>query len=196
MNTRDRDNLLIQIMNSGFTKAALSFSKFVNREVKVVSSQSILIRHDQHFSYLNEEQGELFVLITQIIGEVSGKSFLIFSQEESQEIFRALNTSVSNEALKEAFLLEIDNIISASVISEISNKLSIEIYGDVPQLIKLNSKDLQKFLKDEASAENPSSMIFSNSTFQFDKKDKIHPQFIWRLSSKIFDLINSEKAPA
>lgn len=195
MNTRDRDNFLIRIMNSGFDKAAVSFSKFVNREVKIVNSQSLLIKQD-NFSYMSEEQGELYVLVTQMIGEISGKSFLIFSQDESQEIFRALNTSVSNDALKEAFLMEIDNIISASVIAEISNKLAIEIYGDVPHLLKVNSKDLQPFLSTEMTSEDNSSIIFSNTTFQFDKKDKIHPQFIWKISSKIFDMISADKITA
>ena len=195
MNTRDRDNFIIRIMNSGFDKAAISFSKFVNREVKIVNSQSLLVRHD-NFSYVSDEQGELYVLITQIIGEISGKSFLIFSQEESQEIFRTLNTSVSNDALKEAFLMEIDNIISASVIAEISNTLDIEIYGDVPQLLKLNAKDLQKFLAAEMQSEGTASIIFSNTTFQFGQKDKIHPQFIWKLSSKVFELISSDKITA
>ncbi len=195
MNTRDRDNLLIRIMNSGFDKAAASFSKFINRDVKIVNSQSLLVRHD-NFSYSSDEQGDVYVLITQIIGEISGKSFLIFSQEESQEIFHTLNTSVSNDALKEAFLMEIDNIISASVISEISNKLEIEIYGDVPQLLKLNSKDLQKYMTGEINSDGASSIIFSNTTFRFDQKDKIHPQFIWKLSSKVFELISSSKTIA
>jgi len=192
MDNRSRENFLIHVLNLGFNKAATSFSKLINRPVKIVNSQSILVRHDDDFSCISEEHGDLYVLITQVIGDISGKSFLIFSQEESNEIFKALNTSVSNETLNEAFLLEIDNIISASVIAELSNTLKLEVYGDVPQLTKIHARDLQDFLSGETTKEEPASMIFSNTTFHFGEKEKIHPQFIWKISSRIFDLITGE----
>ena len=196
MDIRSRENFLIHVMNAGFEKAATSFSKLINLPVKITNTQSILIRHDDNFSCISEEQGDLHVLVTHIIGDIVGKSFLFFSQEESQEIFKALNSSISNQSLKEAFLMEIDNIISASVISEISNTFNLEIYGDVPHLNKIHSCDLQEFLAKEISKEDPSSMIFSNTTFLFDRKERIHPQFVWKLSSKIFDLIPDQQLTA
>ncbi len=196
MNTRNRENFLIHVMNSGFERAAASFSRLINRSVKIVNGQSILIHHDRDFSYISEEQGDLHILVTQIIGDISGKSFLIFNRDESQEIFKILNLSVSNDALHEAFLLELDNIISASVIAELSNSLDLEIYGDVPQLIKIHAKDLQQFMAKDEKREEPSSVIFCNTTFQFDKHERIHPQFIWRLNSKVFELIPEQKVTA
>jgi chemotaxis protein CheY-P-specific phosphatase CheC len=190
---RNRESYLIHVMNAGFDKAAISFSRLVNRPVRIIKSQSVLIRHEDDFSCISEEQGDLYVLITQIIGDITGKSFLIFNEDESQEIFRLMNTSISNVALHEAFLLEIDNIISASVISEISNKLDLDVYGDVPQLSKIHARDLQEFLIGKTMTDEPSSMILTNTTFLLDQKDKIHPQFIWKLSSKIFEMISDEK---
>jgi chemotaxis protein CheY-P-specific phosphatase CheC len=195
MDVRSRENFLIHIMNSGFDKAAASFTKLINRPVKIVNSQSILVRHDDDFSYISEEKGDLYILITRIIGDISGKSFLILNDEESQEIFKAVNTSLSNQMLNEAFLLEIDNIISASVIAELSNTLELEIYGDVPKLLKVHANELQDFLTNEIASEDPAGIIFSNTTFQFDSKDKIHPQFIWKLSSRIFELIPTDPSP-
>ena len=190
---QNRESYLIHVMNDGFAKAATSFSRLVNRQVRIINSQSVVIRHDDDFSCISEEQGDLFVLITQIIGDVTGKSFLIFNEEESEEIFRMMGTSVSNAALHEAFLMEIDNIISASVISEISNKLELDIYGDVPQLSKIHARDLQEFLTGKTITDEPSSMILTNTTFLLDSKEKVHPQFIWKLSSKIFDMISDKK---
>lgn len=193
---RNRETFLIHVMNAGFEKAALSFSKLINRPVKITNTQSILIRHDDDFSCISEEQGDLYVLVTHIIGDIAGKSFLFFNREESEEIFKALKSSMVSESLNEAFLMEIDNIISASVISEISNTFNLEIYGDVPHLNKIHSRDLQEFLTKEISKEDPSSVIFSNTTFQFDQKDRVHPQFVWKLSSKIFDLIPDQQLTA
>lgn len=195
MHTRSRENFLIHILNMGFDKAAISFSMLTNRNVKIVNSQSILVRHEDDYSYISEEQGDLYVLITQIIGDITGKSFLIFSEDETQEIFKALNNTTSNKSINEAFLLEIDNIISASVIAEISNTLGLEVYGDVPHLTKVHASELQEFLS-EISTSDPTSMIFCNTTFLFDKKERIHPQFIWKLSSKIFEMIPEQKVTA
>jgi chemotaxis protein CheY-P-specific phosphatase CheC len=195
MNTRSRENFLIQTLNMGFNKAAISFSTLINRYVKIVNSQSILVRHENDYSYISEERGDLYVLITQIIGDITGKSFLIFSEDETQEIFKALNNATSTKAINEAFLLEIDNIISASVIAELSTVLGLEIYGDVPHLAKVHASDLQVFLS-EISCSDPTSMIFCNTTFLFDKKERIHPQFIWKLSSKIFEMIPEQKVTA
>ncbi len=195
MSVRSQENFLIHAMNIGFDKAAASFSQLIKRSVKIVHPQSILIHHKNDFSYVAEEQGELYVLTTQIIGSISGKSFLILNREECEEIFKDLGTSVKNDMLREAFLLEIDNIISASVISELSNSLSLEIYGDVPKLHKINAAEIQDFLSREIQGGYSSSIIFSNTTFQFDR-DKVHPQFIWSLSNKIFEIIPSEKISA
>ncbi|PZR38504.1 MAG: hypothetical protein DI538_09450 [Azospira oryzae] len=196
MNTRSRENFLIQVMNSGFERAAASFSRLVNRSVKIINGQSVLIRQEQDFSSISEEQGDLHILVTQIIGDISGKSFLIFNRDESVEVFKTLSHSVKSDTLNEAFLLELDNIISASVISELSDSLDLEIYGDVPQLVKINAKDLQLFMTKDEKKDDPASVVFCNTTFQFDKHEGVHPQFIWKLSSKIFELIPEQKITA
>jgi chemotaxis protein CheY-P-specific phosphatase CheC len=193
---QNRESYLIHIMNAGFTKAATSFSKLINRQVRIINSQSVIIRHDDDFSCISEEQGDLYVLITQIIGDITGRSFLILNEDESKEIFSLMNTSVANSALREAFLLEIDNIISASVIAEISNSLDLDVYGDVPRLSKVHARDLQEFLIGKTMTDESSSMILTNTTFLLDSKEKIHPQFIWRLSSRIFDMISDKKTTA
>jgi chemotaxis protein CheY-P-specific phosphatase CheC len=195
MRIGNRENFLTQVMNTGFNKAAHSFSMIIQRSVTVANSQPVQI-HQSDFSYSFEEQGDLYILITHLIGNISGKSFLIFSNAESKEIFKALKLSTSNDALKEAFLLEIDNIISASVIAELSNSLNVEIYGDVPQLVKVHSKGLQAFMHKEMNSEDPTSMLFCKTAFQFDKDESIHPQFIWKLSSRIFEMIPIEKTLA
>ena len=193
MKNSTKEAFLIHVMNSGFERAAGSFSRMINRNVRITSSQSVLVRHDNDMSYISEEEGDLYVLTTQIIGDVSGKSFLIFNQDESNEIFQTLNPKIHYQELNEAFLMEIDNIISASVISDLSNALDIEVYGDVPNLHKIHSRDLQPYMELEVKSDDPSTMIFANTTFVFETHERIHPQFIWKLNSKIYDLIPSER---
>jgi len=73
------------------------------------------------------------------------------------------------------------------VISELSRSLGIEVYGDVPQLTKIDARDLNPFILGEVVRDESKSVI-TNATFQFDHK-KIHPQFIWKFNSKILDMI-------
>jgi chemotaxis protein CheY-P-specific phosphatase CheC len=178
---------VINVLNAGFEKAANSFGKLLNRPISVNPSKSVLFHPFENHSAVSGKKGELIVLITPIIGDVKGRSFLIFSKEESEEIFKSLNASQKDETIKEAFLLEIDNIISAAVIAELSRSFGLEIYGDVPQIIKMNAKDLFSFLVEEAKKDPSSSMVFSNASFQFSNKEAIYPQFAWILSKKIFE---------
>jgi len=187
METKSREERLAGIMSSGFERAARSFSSLINRKVKITKCQSVLIQSSKNHAALAEESGQLYVLVTQIIGDISGKSFLIFNEVESEEVFKAMNLKKSSSAMNEAFLLEIDNIISASVIAELSMSLDLEVYGDVPELNRMPATELNSFILAETGDDNHSSLIFCNATFQFDERDSIHPQFIWNLSNRIFD---------
>jgi chemotaxis protein CheY-P-specific phosphatase CheC len=189
MDMQSREERLVQIMSAGFERAARSFSSLVNKKVKVTRCKATVLHATEARTPLSEESALLYVLVTQIIGTISGKSFLIFSQAESEEIFSAINLPRSNEALNEAFLMEIDNIISASVIAELANALSLEVYGDVPVLVRIPAPDLNAFVTKEIGNDKHASVILCSTTFQFDQHDTIHPQFVWSLSNRIFETI-------
>lgn len=188
-----RENFIVHLMNLGFGRAAGSFSKFIGKPVKITNTKSILIRHDDDFSYISEEEGNLYVLVTQIVGNLYGKSYLIFNETECNDISQLISgDSGVTEKMKEAILMELDNIISASVITELSDNLKLDIYGDVPLLKKMHAFDLQEFVSNDINETDPSSVIFTNTTFQFDHHREVHPQFIWKISTKIFDKVSSE----
>jgi chemotaxis protein CheY-P-specific phosphatase CheC len=196
MDKRSCEGILIHVMNKGFERAAVSFSKLIGRPVKLTSTKQTLAKHDYDLSFISEERGDLSILVTQIIGDISGKSYLILNQEETNEIFKVTNHTMTNQELKNGLLLEIDNIISASVISELSNTLGIEIYGDVPLLEKLRAENLYDYMAADIMKDNAASIILSNATFQFESNDNIHPQFVWKVNSKIFELITAMKLTA
>ena len=186
-----RERFIANVMNAGFVRAADSFSKLVGSNVKVADTTCTVVPLNAELSAIADESGSLIVLTTQIIGRVSGKSFLVFSEREIDEIFKSLGNK--NKSLEEAFLLEIDNIISASVISDLSNALAIEVYGDVPQLTHIQAPELKEFIRSEVSREDSLHLICSKATFHFDHTKDVHPQFIWKINSKVFDIIPEEK---
>ncbi len=194
---KQRETFIVHMLNKGFENAAQSFSKIVNRNIKISTSQSLVIRHDSDFSYVSEDSDEVYVMITQLMGDFSGKSYLIISREEADEIFRSVSVKKKfEEHLHDALLLEIDNILSASVISSISDTMRSVVYGDVPRLKKVHGEELHDFLKENQDPHETFSIIYSMATFKFDTREKIHPQFIWKISSRIFDLIPEEAVAA
>ncbi len=194
---KQRETFVVHMLNKGFENAAHSFSKIVNRNIKISTAQSLVIRHDSDFSYVSEESDEVYVMITQLMGDFSGKSYLIISREEADEIFKSVSSKKKfDEQLHDAMLLEIDNILSASVISSISDSMKSVVYGDVPKLKKLNGDALHEFLNEQRDTHETFSIVYSIATFKFDTREKIHPQFIWKISSRIFDLIPDEAVAA
>ena len=191
MSNKDREDLVMHIMNAGFKRAAASFTKLVGQQVRITNSAVLLIRHGNDSSFITEEEGNIYVLTTSLMGSITGKSYLIFSAGEVIEICKVLGTKISDQ-LRDGFLLEIDNIISAAVISELGDKLATEVYGDVPHLHYINSSKLQDLINGEVMNEETSNILFSNATFHFESGDHVHPQFIWKLSSRIFDIIPEE----
>jgi chemotaxis protein CheY-P-specific phosphatase CheC len=181
------------IMNKGFEKAAKSFSTLVNRPLTFSHLNMLMVHHDQEFTYVSGERDNLMVLTTNIIGELSGKSFLILNDQERAEICRLVSpTKELDIKLQEALLLEIDNIISASVIGQLADDLEIEVYGDVPNLQYVKPENIQEFLANGISSENPSSILLCNTTFVLDTHEHIHPKFIWKLSEKVFQIMQQQ----
>lgn len=195
MSNKNRENFTVQIMNEGFSRASNSFSKFLGKSVKITNSTAALLRQ-LDFSALSHEKDDVYVLITHIIGDLSGKSYLIFKEDESNHM-SMIAGHVSSQSvtpqMKEGLLIEIDNIISASVIAELSNALQVEIYGDVPVIKKLKASELKDFINNDALSGDATNAVLTSTTFQFNVHEGIHPQFIWKLSSKVFDLIPTEK---
>lgn len=178
------------LLNKGFEKAAQSFSKLVNRPFTFSHSSINLVRYDQKFSGVSSEAGDLTVLTTNMIGELSGKSFLILSELERTEIYRSVSPIKEMDGkLQEAILLEIDNIVSASVIAQLADDLRIEVYGDVPHLQYVRSENMQEFLSSSISPEGSSDVLLCSTTFLLDNHSHIHPQFIWKFSEKVFQMI-------
>lgn len=191
---RQHENYILQVMNKGFERAASAFSRFIDVPVRKTNTRFVMVRQDEPFTFMYDNATDVRVLTTQIIGEFAGKSYLIFDRDECEEVFRVVSKGKAglSEGLKDPLLLEIDNIISASVIAELANALHAEIYGDVPVLHTLSASRLQELIRQDVE-HTPSSVIFTQTTFAFDDHQHISPQFVWKLSSQVFDMIPAEK---
>lgn len=136
---------------------------------------------------------EVHLIKTELMGELKGTSHLIFSETEVAKLYQAclpekIVNDNSNEStiMKLGFLTEIDNMVSAAVITEFSNFLGVEIYGNVPSLKVLKTSELNDFITKEASEFE--SIIHFKAVFQAKELD-ICPDFIWVFHDKFVDKI-------
>jgi chemotaxis protein CheY-P-specific phosphatase CheC len=192
-----REIFILTTMATGLARAAHSFSGLVGTSVRVNNTIPITLKHAEDSLFLQHQTGEVYLLITQLIGDVIGRSYFIVNEIEAKEILQSLGEKVPgmSESMTESLLLEIDNIISASVIAELSNALKVEVYGDVPQIKKIKANELSRLIADSEMRDD-ANMLVMNTSFRIGQHDGVHPQFIWKLTPKIFEVIPVEKISA
>jgi len=135
--------------------------------------------------YANKHCKMNVLITTEIFGEMVGKSYLVLSSEEFDLLTKDIPDSKDMTLnLKEDFVKEVDNILSASVITKLSNELNLKMYGDVPLLIgKVNSK-IEDIIFDDFS-ESVDEVYVNSIYFSFEKDPSIRPLFIWVMNRSI-----------
>lgn len=130
---------------------------------------------------------------TELKGELKGSCHLIFSDDDVDRINKAClpenvinDDSSQSKMMKMAFLTEIDNMVSAAVITEFANFLGLEIFGHVPSLHLMESTEVNNFLKSETS--DFDSIIHFKAIFHGKELD-ISPDFVWIFNEKFVDKI-------
>lgn len=194
-------DLTKKLINSGLEKAAQSMAFFTKNEV-FIHSTDVQIKPISFIQKVLSKDGnnELTILTTEIMGEVGGVCYLIFSEEEVNKILEVslpesvLKDSEKLKVMGEAILLEMDNIIVASVVTQLANTLNNKIYGNVPTLSKTPSNGFMQIFD---SARNTTNyFLYFKSEFKTKALD-INPDFIWLLDDSYLQgvrtMISKEK---
>ncbi len=139
---------------------------------------------------------EAHVIKTQLMGDLKGSCYLIFSQEDVNKITKAClpeniinDDSPESKMMKMGFLTEIDNMVAAAVITEFSNFLSLEIYGDVPSLHIMKANEIDKYIDSEST--NYDSRLHFKAIFHGSELE-ISPDFIWVINEKFLEMIKEK----
>ncbi len=189
-----------EIINIGIAKAADSFSFFIKGKV-MIQLLDLKVNFENYFSLSRKYPAmKNYLLKTEIKGELKGEAYLLFDELEAEKIVDSnLPDSIKNNPIgkikmTEAFLLEIDNIITASVITQFSNIFHKKIFGDVPSLKILGGNEINQFLN--ADSNKNLNVIYFNARF-ITENAEINPEFIWLLDDTFFEevkkLISDEK---
>jgi len=179
------------IIDDGFEKACEAMGFFVKENVTFAKT---VIEGTEEMRFHTDvqkrtEHTHFTLLSTELIGEIKGACYLLFTHEETMELLNVvLPKSILNDqskmlTMRDAILLEIDNIISASVITHFSNKLGFKMYGGVPQLRFVNMDELNNIIT--ASLVPDEVLMGFKACFQTSKKG-FAPEFIWSLAPEFY----------
>ncbi|MBC6400715.1 MAG: hypothetical protein GDA51_00090 [Ekhidna sp.] len=148
---------------------------------------------DMDVAKFGRRDAKMYVIKTELMGELKGTSHLIFSETEVSKLYQScLPPSVANDDSNESkimkleFLTEIDNMVSAAVITEFSNFLGVEIYGKVPSLKVIKANEIENYLEEESS--ELEQVIHFKTVFEGKELD-ISSEFIWVFHNKFVDKI-------
>jgi chemotaxis protein CheY-P-specific phosphatase CheC len=174
-----------EMMKASVYKAVESFYKLIGQQA---SLKNIVVTYQKELQVrpVREEQDHYHVLLTNVKGTLGGKSFLIMEEKDAQAIIGTCLTQKESriDNLEESMLLEIDNILSATMITHIADQLSLFIYGDVPSIEKMNGQDLNKYIQNQQ--EQFPVKLFSEVEVESLKNTF---QFIWLFDQSLLQSI-------
>lgn len=170
------------VLNAALSHSASVFSKFMSRKV------------DFKISGINEsvdipsQYSKLKVAISDLKGDLKGRSYLVFNQTDCESLYRAcLSENLrQNVEMQDAILMELDNILTAAVVTNLSNTLKINCYAYIPALTSIDLTKLFEFI--ESDHRHDCLLITVKTSFTVDDL-AMSPLFIWALELKLIDII-------
>lgn len=168
--------------------AAQAFADFISKKV-VVTDMSLGGNIHTINTSLSEDK-PIFSLISVLKGDLRGKCYLNLSSQDADVLTSIALPEVyrQNKEMKEGILLELDNILTAAVVSILSNAFKLDTFAYVPKMYIFKSDELNQWLWEDYKEEKL-ALHFSTG-FKIESHD-IHPEFIWVLDENIIKFIES-----
>ncbi len=186
-----------EIVNKGLLKAAESLSFFMKEKIELDEMGYSFNTPPSPADFTTKTGENIQLLLTEVIGELKGVCCLIFSEEEANKLrSTALPPEIRNNPdimaeMSDGILLEVDNIISASVITQFSNILKHKVYGGVPHLKKMSAGQVNQYIKEKL--EHDMFIVSFNTHFVSESLD-FSPQFIWLFDGSFAESIKKHTA--
>lgn len=180
------------MITAGLKKAAESLSFFMKETISFKEPDYYRNWGDSGWELEPKKEPNIHLLVTEIVGDLKGICCLIFTEEEANQLRRtALPLEItSNPALmaemSDAIMLEVDNIITASVITQFANTLQQKMHGGVPQLHKLNFPQLNNFVSSE---KNKDRYSINFKTHFATAKGNFNPEFLFLFDGSFAECI-------
>ena len=171
MTDLERD-IIREILNIGLARAADSFAIIAQERVLLEVPNIDLLMSDAILRKVREYQARHVPIQSDIRGDFNGTTLMFFSGQHIQRLSRVCLRMQTDESLvlnelQESLLLEISNIITGALVTQLANILKANIYGAPPTAPRGDIADnMQNLLPEEMLQ----PLIFSVIT-QFSDKD-------------------------
>ena len=189
MNELERD-IIREILNIGLARAADSFAVIAQERVLLEVPNLDLVPSASIIERVREYQARYVAIQSDIRGDFNGSTFMFFSGQHVQRLSRVCLRMPATDSLRltelqESLLLEISNIITGALVTQLANILKANIYGAPPkaptgdlatalQGLLPDSETLQplifsvitQFSDKENSVELPLMLFFDRATFE------------------------------
>jgi hypothetical protein len=189
------ESLLKTVFESGYSNAAASLSKFISDNILGINFHygfhKLGTREFSDLAFFNRTGANLLIT-TEVFGDISGKSYLFLSEQDINVLTRGIGGSGNHiETLKDEFLTELDNILSASVITKISNELSMKVYGDIPILVGHTDASINSMIMDDF-AKRLEEIYVNAAFFTFENHPTVSPFFVWVVDGNILNTLKEK----
>lgn len=190
---QDTEARLDKSFEAGYANAASALSRMIAHQIgfKQIHAGFHNVDETQVGNPIFLNQGSL-LLTTEMFGDITGKSYLFLSDKEVELLTAGI--PVGKDAainLKEEFLKEVDNILSASVITKLSNELKAKMYGDIPLLQGRTLAKIENIIEDDFS-EQTDTVYINAISFSIEGQPEMKPTFVWVLDNSVFESIKAK----
>jgi len=197
--SNEEKSIAKDLLTSGYHKAAKSFATITKQKISIRPTHIEVTNDDLKLLQNLKNDQELILITTAIIGQHTGKSYLLFNEMEASAVYQACMPYNAEKATRvmetEALLKELDNILSAAVITEFSNYMNSMIFGDVPLLSRTNQLALKNRITEDFTSDNgePEYFMLADTQFVFEDNSNLKPQFIWKLTEGFMQGLKGDK---
>lgn len=137
---------LTELVNLGVSSAALSLREMVHEEVLLSVPKVTIVTRDDAIANLHQTNNKRLVAVQQNFeGDFSGRALLIFPEQKSMELVRAVvGGSLSLEditELEQEALAETGNILLNGCLGTIANQLQRNLRISLPEVIYGDGRD-------------------------------------------------------
>ena len=136
MNELERD-IIREILNIGLARAADSFAVIAQERVMLEVPALDLVPGIDIIAKVRDYQERYAAIQSDIRGDFNGSTFMFFSGQHVQRLSRVclrmqVPESLQLNELQQSLLLEISNIITGALVTQLANILKANIYGAPP----------------------------------------------------------------
>jgi chemotaxis protein CheC len=173
MTDLERD-IIREILNIGLARAADSFAVIAQERVLLEVPNIDLLMSDDIMRKVREYQSKHVAIQSDIRGDFNGTTLMFFSGQHIQRLSRVclrmqIPDSLEVNELQESLLLEISNIITGALVTQLANILKANIYGAPPTAPR---GDIATAMQSLMPQQQLQPLIFSVIT-QFSDKDNM-----------------------